>query len=111
MWGRPMDRSAIEKRVFGDRPLIGNAELTLIEAVQKQRFETWAKREVSREIYMGHSIDVPPGVFPPRPDSIGLAQNLDIQPRARVLDVGTGSGVLAVVAGERMGWLHGPKVG
>jgi len=43
-------------------------------------------------------LEIPPGVYEPKEDSILLAENISLKPRDRVLDIGTGSGLQALVA-------------
>ncbi|GAB3436261.1 methyltransferase [Actinophytocola sediminis] len=53
--------------------------------------------------YLGRSFVVPPGVFPPAPVSrlLGEAVLADVLAGDRVLDMGTGSGVNAILAASR----------
>lgn len=85
-----------------------DAEIEKIENLQYRLFEDmYEEKEKERKVtYMGKEIIVKPRVFPPRSDSIVLAQSLNFQqiPNPRILDVGTGSGVLSVIAAHRLGW-------
>jgi len=44
--------------------------------------------------YLGINLRVPPGVYPPSDDSLLLADTLE--PTGRILEVGTGSGIIAI---------------
>jgi HemK-related putative methylase len=48
--------------------------------------------------YLGKKFFVTKGVFQPRPDSMHLVENFEIKPNEEVLDVCTGSGVIAIHA-------------
>jgi methylase of polypeptide subunit release factors len=52
--------------------------------------------------YLGLEIDVPAGVFPPTPvsDLLGSAVQREVSPEDRVLDMGTGSGINAILAAK-----------
>jgi release factor glutamine methyltransferase len=53
-----------------------------------------------RASYLGRDLVVPAGVFPPTPvsDLLGTAVLAEVRPDDRVLDMGTGSGVNAILA-------------
>jgi len=84
---------------------------------QSEAFEQLARRRLAgepvayltgwREFY-GRRFQVSPAVLIPRPETeclIDAALHLDLPPRARVLDVGTGSGCIALtLALERPDW-------
>lgn len=52
--------------------------------------------------YLGLDIDVPTGVFAPTPvsDLLGSAVRREVRPEDRVLDMGTGSGINAILAAQ-----------
>jgi release factor glutamine methyltransferase len=84
------------------RPLT-EAELKIVTLRQTAQQEAW--REIGPEgtevACMGRDFLVLPGVFPPRGDSAFLIENLSLEPGDQVLDVGTGSGVLAIFAADK----------
>ena len=96
---------------FCGRPLLTSAQVALAEDKQKELFVQWNGAKEGDVVYCGERIHVEPGVFPPRADSLVLAQNMDIVPGDHVLDAGTGTGVLAVIAGIRLGWNRGSSGG
>lgn len=96
---------------FGGRPLLSAAEVALMEREQKELFAKWHDAKQEDVVYLGESIHVERGVFPPRPDSLVLAQSMDIMPGEHVLDIGTGTGVLSVIAGIGLGWNKGNRTG
>jgi release factor glutamine methyltransferase len=50
-----------------------------------------------------YSFDIWENVYEPAEDSFLFAENLDVQKGAQVLDVGTGCGILGIVAAEKAG--------
>lgn len=74
-------------------------------------YRRWALRHIQRERlfeYAGLRLAVPPGVFHPgiffsTPLFVSFLQNVDFQEKT-VLDVGTGSGLLALFAARNGGW-------
>lgn len=61
--------------------------------------ELKSKKEPYIVTVRGVDIVVNPGVFPPTTDSYLLAEHIQVKPGERVLDLTTGSGVFAVLAG------------
>jgi len=85
---------------FSPSHTLSGAELAQITEHQATEQRQW--QSAGPEGYLVECFDreflVLPGVFPPREDSRLLAESLEIKPGEEVLDVGTGSGVLAVHA-------------
>jgi release factor glutamine methyltransferase len=67
----------------------------------EQAYEAGARTETITVTQLGWSFVVPPDVYPPNP--LGLAEVVlaEVRESDRVLDLGTGSGVNAVVAASR----------
>ncbi|MBI4345041.1 MAG: methyltransferase [Euryarchaeota archaeon] len=53
--------------------------------------------------YRGYELEIAPGVYTPREDSLLLADQLQVPKGARVLDLGTGCGIQGIVASARAG--------
>lgn len=80
--------------------VLSPADLARVTALQREQQIDWTSISSDGETVTveGHEFIVLPGVFPPRFDSSLLINNLNISKDAEVLDVGTGSGVLAIFA-------------
>ena len=81
------------------------SSLTAERLAELRRWHERAYRELSapgerRMSYLGLELVVPAGVFPPTPtsDLLGRAVLAEARPGDRVLDMGTGSGVNAILA-------------
>lgn len=73
-------------------------EMQRIYSIQQEMQEKFRNtpREGKSVVYMGKEFVVYPTVFWPSQDSIALVQSLEIKPGDRVLDLCTGSGVIAI---------------
>lgn len=79
---------------------MGNPDLEAIKAHQAEFLkELKARKEPYTVSINGVDIVVHPNVFPPVTDSQLLAAHIKVNPGDRVLDLTTGSGVFAVIAG------------
>jgi release factor glutamine methyltransferase len=85
---------------FSPSHVLSKAELARVSEHQAAEQRRW--QDVGPEGYLVECLDreflVLSGVFPPRDDSRLLVESLEIKPGEDVLDIGTGSGVLAVFA-------------
>ncbi|RLJ01946.1 MAG: protoporphyrinogen oxidase [Candidatus Aenigmatarchaeota archaeon] len=54
-----------------------------------------------KSFFLGLELEIPEGVYEPREDSLLLAEGMEIPEGSDVLDMGTGSGAIALVAGRR----------
>ncbi len=56
---------------------------------------------VNRIHFRNHVFDVPEDVYEPAEDSFLFAENLEVKEGAQVLDLGTGCGILGILAAEK----------
>ncbi len=79
---------------------LGPADLEIVTRKQIAQQKSW--REVPKNGLAveccGKNFTVLPNVFPPRGDTRLMINSLDVAPGSSVLDMGTGSGVLAIFA-------------
>lgn len=57
----------------------------------------------TKTLYKGHVFYVFSDVYKPSDDTFLIADNLEVKDQAKVLDVGTGCGILAILAAEKAG--------
>ncbi|HVP17235.1 MAG TPA: HemK2/MTQ2 family protein methyltransferase [candidate division Zixibacteria bacterium] len=57
----------------------------------------------SRVVFAGHVFDILDNVYEPAEDSFLFAENLSVRRGCKVVDVGTGCGILAVIAAKKAG--------
>ncbi|MDO8523529.1 MAG: class I SAM-dependent methyltransferase [bacterium] len=87
-----MDNSEIKEPTISEQKAISKLREQIIDRLKNTA-------ESGTEIdYLGKKFFVKRGVFWPRPDSMPLVENFVIKPGENVLDVCTGSGVIAVFA-------------
>ncbi len=70
---------------------------------RKEVLENMLKTKAKLSKFLGYHIYKLPKVFPPSTPSKLLAQYINIKTGAKILDMGTGTGILAVVAGLQSG--------
>lgn len=78
-------------------------EMKAIDQRQAQQQSEWKAlpREGQIVSFLGTELVVLPGVFPPKEDTVLLAEHLHISGGVTVLDVGTGTGALALWAAQQ----------
>jgi release factor glutamine methyltransferase len=82
------------------RKLLTQEQISIIEKEQAVLQEAWKNRHADGDIveYLGKDFVVLPNVFPPSNDSKLLVENLPELNSAKVLDIATGCGVIAIFA-------------
>lgn len=85
------------------RPSMSDAELRRIREWHDAAYESVRDRGEQTVEYLGRTFVVPPEVFPPAPMSrlLGEAVLAEVRETDRVLDMGTGCGVNAILAASR----------
>jgi release factor glutamine methyltransferase len=78
-------------------------EMKAIDKRQVRQQSEWKRlpREGQFVSFLGTELLVLPGVFPPKEDTVLLANHLPAKTEANVLDVGTGTGALAIWAAQQ----------
>lgn len=81
-------------------PSFSASEVARLKVWHEATYEELRKSGVRHVSYLGLDLVVPPGVFPPTPmsDLLGSVVLDQVRPSDRVLDMGTGSGVNAILA-------------
>ncbi len=93
-------------------PTVSAQRVEQLRAWHEATYERLRSRTDERVTYLGRSLDVPAGVFPPAPVSalLGRAVLAETRETDRVLDMGTGCGVNAILAAERSSDVTGVDV-
>ena len=78
-------------------------EMESIDRRQAQQQSDWKSIPDEGQLtsFLGMELTVLPGVFPPKEDTVLLAEHLRISGAASVLDLGTGTGALAIWAARQ----------
>lgn len=79
---------------------LSTTQIELLEHWHEQAYSSLRDRQPGVVDYLGRQLDVPAHVFAPTPvsDLLGNAVLREVRPTDRVLDMGTGSGVNAILA-------------
>jgi release factor glutamine methyltransferase len=82
------------------RPAMSSERIAELRRWHERAYRELSSAGEQRLSYLGLDLVVPPGVFAPTPtsDLLGRAVLDEVRPGDRVLDVGTGSGVNAILA-------------
>jgi release factor glutamine methyltransferase len=82
--------------------VLTQAEMQAIDRRQVQEQSEWKAipREGQVVSFLGTELVLLPGVFPPKEDTVLLAKHLPTKGAVTVLDVGTGTGALAIWAAQ-----------
>lgn len=94
------------------RPLCSAEHVRLLRSWHDRAYDELRAAVPCEMSYLGLDLAVPEGVFPPAPMSelLGRAVLAEVRPGERVLDMGTGSGVNALLAATRAGDVVGVDV-
>ena len=88
---------------MSDFEILSPGQMAAIDRLQAEQQQQWKSVPASGHLVelAGIELQVMPGVFPPRPDTRLLIDSLTIEPGSAVLDLGTGTGVLAIWAARQ----------